>query len=67
MNTDDIKDAPFNQVAFMVERGHRVRREVGIPVGVSWNLGILAVASIYVDAAKRHIRPCPDRRRGGRK
>ena len=44
MNTDDIKDAPFSQVAFMVERGNRVRREVGIPVGVSWNLGIPAVA-----------------------
>ncbi|MGH6712766.1 MAG: NADH:flavin oxidoreductase/NADH oxidase [Bradyrhizobium sp.] len=44
LNTDDTKDAPFNQVAFMVERGNRVRREVGIPVGVSWNLGIPAVA-----------------------
>ena len=44
LNTDDIKDAPFNRVAFMVERGNRVRREVGIPVGVSWNLGIPAVA-----------------------
>lgn len=44
MNTDDIKDAPFSQVAFMVERGNRVRREVGIPVAVSWNLGIPAVA-----------------------
>ena len=44
MNTDDIKDAPFNQAAFMVERGNRVRREVGIPVGVSWNLGLPAVA-----------------------
>ena len=28
----------------MVERGARVRREVGIPVGVSWNLGQPAVA-----------------------
>ncbi len=44
MNTDDIKDVPFNDVAFMVERGARVRREVGIPVGVSWNLGLPAVA-----------------------
>ena len=35
---------PFNDVAFMVERGSRVRREVGIPVGVSWNLGLPAVA-----------------------
>ena len=44
MNTDDMVDAPFSQVAFMVERGSRVRREVGIPVGVSWNLGLPAVA-----------------------
>jgi 2,4-dienoyl-CoA reductase-like NADH-dependent reductase (Old Yellow Enzyme family) len=44
MNTDDIKDVPFGEVAFMVERGNRVRREVGIPVGVSWNLGSPAVA-----------------------
>ena len=44
MNTDDIKDAPFKDAAFMVERGHRVRREIGIPVAVSWNLGLPAVA-----------------------
>ena len=44
MNTDEVTDLPFGEVAFMVERAHRVRREVGIPVGVSWNLGIPAVA-----------------------
>ena len=44
MNTDAMKDVPFNEVAFMVDRAARVRREVGIPVGVSWNLGIPAVA-----------------------
>ena len=44
LNTDEMKDVPFNQNAFMVERGARVRREVGIPVGVSWNLGLPAVA-----------------------
>ncbi|MDO9710773.1 NADH:flavin oxidoreductase/NADH oxidase [Paracraurococcus lichenis] len=44
MNTDDVTDLPFGEVAFMVERAHRVRREVGIPVGVSWNLGIPEVA-----------------------
>ena len=44
MNTDAMKDVPFNEVAFMVERAARVRQEVGIPVGVSWNLGIPAVA-----------------------
>ena len=35
---------PLGEVAAMVERGARVRREVGIPVGVSWNLGQPAVA-----------------------
>ena len=44
LNTDAMENPPFNEVAFMVERGARVRREVGIPVGVSWNLGLPAVA-----------------------
>ena len=44
MNTDAMADVPFDRAAFMVERGARVRREVGIPVGVSWNLGLPAVA-----------------------
>ena len=44
MNTDAMKDVPFNQVAFMVDRANRVRREVDIPVAVSWNLGLPAVA-----------------------
>lgn len=48
MNTDKPKSVPFNEVAFMVERAMRVRREVGIPVGVSWNLGIPAVADRVV-------------------
>ncbi len=43
-NTDDMKTIPFADLAFMVERGTRVKREVGIPVGVSWNLGLPAVA-----------------------
>lgn len=43
-NTDDMNELPFGQIAFMVERGARVKREVGIPVGVSWNLGLPAVA-----------------------
>ncbi len=43
-NTDDMKVIPFADLAFMVERGTRVKREVGIPVGVSWNLGLPAVA-----------------------
>ena len=44
MNTDATEGVPFDRAAFMVERGARVRREVGIPVGVSWNLGLPAVA-----------------------
>jgi len=44
MNTPHIQRKPFNDVAFMVERGAQVRREVGIPVGVSWNLGHPKVA-----------------------
>ena len=43
-NTDDMNVIPFADLAFMVERGTRVKREVGIPVGVSWNLGLPAVA-----------------------
>lgn len=44
MNTDETQGVPFQEVAFMVDRAGRVRREVGIPVGVSWNLGIPAAA-----------------------
>jgi 2,4-dienoyl-CoA reductase-like NADH-dependent reductase (Old Yellow Enzyme family) len=40
MNTDDVRGVPFNEVGFMVERAARVRREAGMPVAVSWNLGI---------------------------
>jgi 2,4-dienoyl-CoA reductase-like NADH-dependent reductase (Old Yellow Enzyme family) len=39
LNTPKPQRNPFNDPAFMVEKGARVRREVGIPVGVSWNLG----------------------------
>lgn len=44
LNTNQMNALPFADLAFMVERGARVRREVGIPVGVSWNLGLPAVA-----------------------
>ena len=40
LNTDDITNPPFNDVGFMVERAARVKREVGIPVATSWNLGV---------------------------
>ena len=48
MNTDDVRNVPFNEVGFMVDRAARVRREVGIPVGVSWNLGIPAAADAAI-------------------
>jgi 2,4-dienoyl-CoA reductase-like NADH-dependent reductase (Old Yellow Enzyme family) len=44
MNTDDARGVPFHEAAFMVERASRARRQVEIPVAVSWNLGIPAVA-----------------------
>ena len=43
-NTEEMSSLPFAEIAFMVKRANRVRRECGIPVGVSWNLGLPAVA-----------------------
>ena len=43
-NTDEMTAPPFADLAFMVVRGTRVRREVGVPVAVSWNLGLPALA-----------------------
>jgi 2,4-dienoyl-CoA reductase-like NADH-dependent reductase (Old Yellow Enzyme family) len=43
-NTNAMRENPLNQMAFMVGRGTRLRREVDIPVAVSWNLGLPAVA-----------------------
>lgn len=39
-NTDAMVDPPMGNVGFMVDRAARVKREVGIPVAASWNLGI---------------------------
>lgn len=39
-NTDDMVDPPFSEVGFMLGRANRIRQEVGIPVGTSWNLGV---------------------------
>lgn len=44
LNTDAMRDVPFNETAFMVDRAARVRRAVQLPVGVSWNLGVPAEA-----------------------
>lgn len=43
-NTDEMNPVPFGDLAFMLERATRVRREVGIPVATSWNLGLPQVA-----------------------
>lgn len=43
-NTDEMSPIPFSDMAFMIDRAARVRREVGIPVATSWNLGLPAVA-----------------------
>lgn len=50
-NTDDMREKPFAQLGFMLERAARVRREVGIPVATSWNLGLPAVADRAVREA----------------
>jgi 2,4-dienoyl-CoA reductase-like NADH-dependent reductase (Old Yellow Enzyme family) len=44
-NTDEMSSPlPFADMAFMIERAARLRREVGIPVATSWNLGLPQVA-----------------------
>ena len=39
-NTDEMIDPPMGREAFMVEKTNRVRTQLQIPVGTSWNLGI---------------------------
>ena len=43
-NTDEMREKPFAEIGFMLERAKRLRGEVGIPVATSWNLGIPALA-----------------------
>ena len=43
-NTDEMNPIPFSDLGFMLDRAARVRREVGIPVATSWNLGLPQVA-----------------------
>jgi 2,4-dienoyl-CoA reductase-like NADH-dependent reductase (Old Yellow Enzyme family) len=43
-NTDDMETLPFSELGFMLERVRRVRREVGLPVATSWNLGLPTLA-----------------------
>jgi hypothetical protein len=46
-NTDDMKERPLTEIAFMVERAARVRQEVGILVGVSRNLERRALSNSH--------------------
>jgi len=48
MNTDAMVDPPFAEPAAFVSRAARVRREVGIPVASSWNLGVPATADAVI-------------------
>ncbi len=43
-NTDEMQTVPFADLGFMLERAVRLKREVGIPVATSWNLGLPALA-----------------------
>lgn len=44
INTDAMHQVPFDELGFMLERAARLKHEVGIPVGTSWNLGLPALA-----------------------
>ena len=39
-NTDEMQTVPFADLGFMLERAGRMRREVGLPIATSWNLGL---------------------------
>ena len=47
-NTDDMAEVPFAVLGFMAERSARMKREVDIPIGISWNLGLPAEADRVV-------------------
>jgi len=48
-NTDDmVNPSFFNEPAGFVPRATRVRREVGIPVATSWNLGVPQTADTVI-------------------
>ena len=47
-NTDELTETPFAELAFMVERASRIKRETGIPIACSWNLGLPSVADQVV-------------------
>lgn len=49
LNTQVMQGVPFEEVGFMAEKASRVRREVGVPVGVSWNMGVPEFANRVVE------------------
>lgn len=53
-NTDQMVNPPMNQAGFMIERAHRVRRELGIPVAASWNLGVRSPLWRCLDCGSRN-------------
>jgi 2,4-dienoyl-CoA reductase-like NADH-dependent reductase (Old Yellow Enzyme family) len=48
INTDAMHQVPFDELGFMLDRAARLKRDVGIPVGTSWNLGLPALADKVV-------------------
>ncbi len=51
-NTDEMTDPPFGVPGFMVEPAVRVKRELGLPVAISWNLGVPQYADQLVREEK---------------
>ncbi len=49
-NTPDMDGTPLGEPSGFLARALRVKREVGLPVGVSWNLGVPANAERAVQA-----------------
>ncbi|GAA1898854.1 NADH:flavin oxidoreductase/NADH oxidase [Williamsia serinedens] len=43
-NTDDMRENVMDKPGFMLSRATRVKREIGIPVATSWNLGVPGMA-----------------------
>lgn len=54
-NTDEMNPIPFSDLAFMTDRCARARRETGVPVGASWNLGRPDVANQVIADEKMDL------------
>jgi 2,4-dienoyl-CoA reductase-like NADH-dependent reductase (Old Yellow Enzyme family) len=53
-NTDEMNPIPFSDLSFMADRCARMRRETGVPVATSWNLGRPDVADRVIREQKMH-------------